>query len=574
MHHYLQILKKYKVGLLLSPLLVLLTVLSETIQPWLMAKMIDDGVMFKDLAIITRLGGIMFVVALFGLVAGIINVHISSKTAVGFSTDLRKLFFSKLQQLSLTETDRFSPGSLLTRLTNDITRIQQVILMGMRLMLRSPMTLILATFFVLKINAELAIVLIGGVPLLGIGIFFILRKAFPLFMKVQQKIDQLNSVVRENLINIRVVKSFVREDYEVKKFGQKSIELRDKVTKASNTVVTLFPMMQLIMNLSVVAILWIGGDKVMNSQLKVGELISFVNYIMQILMALMLLAMVIMNIARATASSQRIQEVLKATPSITDSKESISNNYPIEKGDVSFKNVSFRYSGGENDVLKNIDFTVHQGETIAVVGATGAAKSTLMHLVPRLYDATEGEVCINGRNVKEYPLKILQHAIGMVLQKNELFTGTILENLRWGKPDATQEEVEEATKAAEAHDFILSFTDGYQTILGRGGVNVSGGQKQRICIARALLRKPKILILDDSTSAVDTETEKKIRHNMHALLKDTTVFVVTQRLHTMQAADRVLVLDDGEIEAIGTSSELMEKSAIFKEIYHSQQMFF
>ncbi len=574
MHHYLQILKKYKVGLLLSPLLVLLTVLSETIQPWLMAQMIDDGVMFKDLAIITRLGGIMFVVALFGLVAGIINVHISSKTAVGFSTDLRKLFFSKLQQLSLTETDRFSPGSLLTRLTNDITRIQQVILMGMRLMLRSPMTLILATFFVLKINAELAIVLIGGVPLLGIGIFFILRKAFPLFMKVQQKIDQLNSVVRENLINIRVVKSFVREDYEVKKFGQKSIELRNKVTKASNTVVTLFPMMQLIMNLSVVAILWIGGDKVMNSQLKVGELISFVNYIMQILMALMLLAMVIMNIARATASSQRIQEVLKATPSITDSKESISNNYPIEKGDVSFKNVSFRYSGGENDVLKNIDFTVHQGETIAVVGATGAAKSTLMHLVPRLYDVTEGEVCINGRNVKEYPLKILQHAIGMVLQTNELFTGTILENLRWGKPDATQEEVEEATKAAEAHDFILSFTDGYQTILGRGGVNVSGGQKQRICIARALLLKPKILILDDSTSAVDTETEKKIRHNMHALLKDTTVFVVTQRLHTMQAADRVLVLDDGEIEAIGTSSELMEKSAIFKEIYHSQQMFF
>lgn len=574
MHYYIQILKKYKTNLLLSPLLVLITVLSETIQPWFMAKIVDDGVMQGDLSVISNLGVFMVIIAFVGLAVGITNAYVSSQAAIGFGTDLRSLLFSKLQQLSLSEIDQFNPASLITRLTNDVTRIQQVILMGMRIMLRSPMMLILSTFFVIKINPDLALILIGVVPVLGVAIFFILRKGFPLFMKVQQKIDKLNGVVRENLINIRVVKSFVRETHEVEKFQRHSEDLRDTATYASNTVVTIFPMMQLIMNISVILVLWLGGNKVITGDLKVGELISFVNYIMQILMALMLLSMVIMNIARATASSRRILEVLQAEPSIVQKEEDKQTNYSINKGEVTFNKVSFRYAGGENDVLKNINFTIHKGETIALVGATGSAKSTLVQLISRLYDVTEGEILIDGVNVIYYPLETLQREIGVVLQKNELFTGTIIDNLRWGKEDATLEEVEEAARAAQAHDFILSFTEGYQTLLGRGGINVSGGQKQRLCIARALLRKPKILILDDSTSAVDSETEKKIRTGLHSYLKESTVLVITQRLHTMESADRIIVLDDGEIESIGSSEELMERSPVYREIVQSQQIKF
>ena len=543
MKYYWQILSKYKKNLLLSPILVLITVLCETIQPWFMAKVVDDGVIYRNLSVISSLGGYMLAIAIVGLLVGIINIHVSSKTAIGFGTDLRSSLFSKLQQLSLAEIDQFSPASLITRLTNDVSKIQQVVLMSMRIMLRSPLMLVLATFFVVKINVELALVLIAAVPVLGISVFLILRKGFPLFLKVQQKIDQLNGVVRENLINIRVVKSFVREDFEVKKFSDSSEELRAMSTKASNTVVTIFPIMQLVMNISVVVILWIGGSKVIVGGLKVGELISFVNYIVQILMALMMLSMIIMNIARASASSQRILEVLNAVPSIVDAKENIQKRAQIERGDIEFKNVSFHYNGGTNEVLKNITFKIKQKETIAIVGATGAAKSTMVQLIPCLYDVTEGEILIDGLNVKDYKLDALHMGIGMVLQKNELFSGTIIDNLRWGKDDATQEEIEEVAKVAEAHDFIVSFSDGYNTILGRGGVNISGGQKQRICIARALLRKPKILILDDSTSAVDTDTEKKIRQNLKTLLKDTTVLIITQRLSTMESADRVIVLD-------------------------------
>jgi ATP-binding cassette subfamily B protein len=446
--------------------------------------------------------------------------------------------------------------------------------MGMRLMLRSPMMLIMAVFFVIKINTDLALVIVGAIPILGISVFLILRKGFPLFMKVQQRLDQLNGVVRENLINIRVVKSFVREDFETKKFEKSSEDLRDMIINASNTVVSIFPVMQLIMNVSVILILWIGGGKVIAGELKVGELISFVNYLTQILMALMMLSMVIMNISRASASSQRILQVLDTEPSLKNTTEGIADKYKISKGEVVFRKVFFRYDGGENDVLKDINFHVCQGETIAVVGATGAAKTSMLQLIPRLYDTTAGEVLIDGVDVKNYNPDELHAEIGMVLQNNELFTGTIIENLRWGNPDATAEEVEEAAKAAQAHDFIMSFTDGYNTLLGRGGINVSGGQKQRICIARALLRKPKILILDDSTSAVDSATEQKIRHNLNELLRDTTVFIITQRVNTMQSADRVIVLEDGEIDAIGKPDELIEKSKVYQEIYNSQQIAF
>ena len=574
MKKYWQILRKYKGSLLISPLLVLVAVLCETVQPMYMARIVDDGVMQRDLSVITEVGTYMVLVSIAGLLVTILNVYISSRASIGFGTDLRERLFNKIQQLSFFDIDRFSSASLITRLTNDITKIQQLIMMSMRMMLRAPLLLVMAVFFVVRINADMALVLLAAIPILGISVYFILRKGFPLFMKVQQKVDALNEVVRENLINIRVVKSFVREDFEAEKFAKKSEDLRDMIIRASNIVVAIFPVMQLVMNISIIAILWVGGHKVMVGDLKVGELISFVNYLAQVLMALMFLSMIVMNFARASASSERILEVLNTNPSLTNTKEGLQNIHKIERGKVEFRDVSFRYSGGDTDVLKDISFVVAPGETIAVVGATGSAKSSLVQLIPRLYDATSGEIRIDDVPVKGYLLDELHSRIGMVLQKNELFTGTIIENLRWGKEDATMEEIVEACKAAQAHDFILSFSNGYDTMLGRGGVNVSGGQKQRICIARALLRKPKILILDDSTSAVDTETELKIRENLNAMLHDTTVFIITQRINTMQSADRVMVLEDGSIDAIGTPDELMKSSVVYQEIYNSQLIVF
>jgi len=572
MKKYWEILKKYKISLAVSPFLVLITVLSETVQPMYMARIIDEGVAPRDLSVISETGLYMVLISLAGLVISVINIYISSKTSISFGTDLRTALFDKIQQLSFNDIDKFSSASLITRLTNDISRVQQIVLMSMRMLFRAPLMLVMAVFFVVRINAQLALILLAAIPILGISVFLILRKGFPLFLKVQQQVDKLNAVVRENLINIRVVKSFVREDFETRKFVRSSEDLRDLVIRASNIVVAMFPVMQLVMNLSIIAILWVGGYKVMHDDLKVGELISFVNYLTQVLMALMMLSMVIMTFARASASSERIVEVLNTDPSLQNTPVGRLDKYQVHKGNVSFKNVSFRYAGGEEDVLRNINFDVAQGETIAVVGATGSAKTSMVQLIPRLYDVTQGELLIDGINVKDYNLDELHAGIGMVLQKNELFTGTITDNLKWGKPDATPAEIEEATKAAEAHEFILNFPEGYDTMLGRGGVNVSGGQKQRLCIARALLRKPKILILDDSTSAVDTETELRIRKNLNALLHDTTVFIITQRVNTMQSADRVIVLEDGEIDAIGTPDELIKTSGVYKEIYHSQQI--
>ena len=568
MKKYWQILKKYQISLLACPLLVLVSVMCETVQPMYMADIIDNGVMQRDLSVITAVGGKMILISIVGLIFSIANVYVSSHASIGFGTDLRTGLFGKIQQLSFFDIDRFSTASLITRLTSDISRIQQVIMMSMRLMLRSPLMLVMAVFFVVRINLELAGVLLAAIPILGFSVFFILRKGFPFFLKVQQKVDQLNEVVRENLINIRVVKSFVREDFEAHKFKDKSESLRDTVIHASNIIVSIFPVMQLVMNLSIIAILWMGGHKVMTGELKVGELISFVNYLGQVLMSLMMLSMIIMSYA----SSKRILEVLDTQPSLTDTPEGMRSTREIEKGEIAFEKVSFRYGGGETDVLRNISFHIRPGETVAIAGATGSAKSSLVQLIPRLYDVSAGEIRIDGIPVQDYNLRELHARIGMVLQKNELFTGTIAENLRWGKPDATQEELEVAARAAEAHEFICSLPAGYDTLLGRGGINLSGGQKQRICIARALLRKPKILILDDSTSAVDSETELRIRNNLNAWLRDTTVLIITQRIYTMQSANRVILLDDGEIESIGTPEELLERSEMYREIYYSQQI--
>ncbi len=555
----------------MSPLLVAGAVFCETMQPMYMSRIVDDGVMKSDLSVIYATGAWMVGISLLGLVLSVVNAYISSRTSTRFGTGLRHSLFAKVQSFAFPDIDKFSSASLITRLTGDVTRIQQIVFMSMRIMLRAPLMFMMAMFFVLTIDSKLALVLAAAIPIMALSVWLILRKGFPFFLKVQQRIDRLNAVVRENLINIRVVKSFVREDFESEKFRRSSGELQDTAIRASNIIVTIFPLMQFILNISVIAVLWFGGGRVMAGSLTVGELISFVNYLMQILMALMMFSMVVMNFARASASSERILEVLRAESSLTNTSTALEHDYRVERGEVEFRDAGFRYAGGENDVLSHISFTARQGETIAVVGATGSAKSSMVQLIPRLYDATEGEVLIDGRDVRDYHLDELRESIGMVLQNNELFSGTIVENLRWGDPDATLEQVEEAVRAAEAHDFIMSFEKGYDTILGRGGVNVSGGQKQRLCIARALLRKPKILILDDSTSAVDSTTELKIRANLQRMMKNTTVFIITQRINTMQSADKVLVLEDGSVDGFGKPADLLRTSEVYREIYESQQ---
>lgn len=572
MKKYWNILRTYKSGLIISPFLVLIFVLCETTQPMLMAKVVDEGIMHRDLTSVLHIGLFMLLVSIIGLASNMGNVYISSYTAIGFGTDLRSALFSKIQQLSFSDIDQFGTSSLVTRLTNDITRVQQIVLISMRMLLRSPIMLLMATFFAVTINKELALVILTALPILGVFVFVILKKGFPLFIKVQQKVDSLNGVIRENLINIRIVKSFVREDFEKKKFNTSSEDLCDTVIRASNLMVTIFPLMQIVLNMSIIVILWFGGMKVIGGELKIGELISFVNYLTQILMSLMMLSMLVMMYARATASSRRITEVFDTEPTLENTPEGLTNENKIQNGDITFKDVCFIYPGGKNYVLKDINFGIEAGQTVAIVGATGAAKSTLLQLIPRLYDVTSGTILIDGVDVRNYNLDELHSKISIVLQKNELFSGTIAENIRWGKPDATQDEVDRATKAAQAYDFIQSFPDGYNTRLERGGVNVSGGQKQRICIARAMLRKPKILIMDDSTSAVDTDTESKIRYNLKELLTDTTVLIVTQRVNTMQAADKVIVLDNGRIESIGTPTELLKSSCMYQEIYYSQQL--
>lgn len=477
--------------------------------------------------------------------------------------------FNKIQKLSFGDIDEFSSASLITRMTNDTTVLQQILMRTMLILYRAPMMMILALFYIIRININMAGFLGLAIPILGVSIFLLLRKGYPMFTKVQEKLDKLNEKIRENLINIRVVKSFVREDFEKKKFNEANEDFRDTYIKALDIMILVMPIMQLVMNSTIIFILWSGAV----TGLQIGSLISLVNYSMQILMALMLVSMTIIMLARATASSKRIQEILKKEPTIVDSPLVAGSHHKITKGNIEFRDVYFKYNlNSGNYVLKDISFNIDAGENIALVGATGSAKSTLLQLIPRLYEVTKGEILIDGIGVKSYSLHELRESIGVVQQKNILFSGTILSNIMWGNPEASIEEVERVAKIAEAHEFITSFPEGYNTILGQGGVNLSGGQKQRICIARALLKDPKILILDNSTSAVDTDTERRIRNNFSELSIKPTIIMVTQRLSSMETSDRIIILEDGKVESIGTFEELREKSGVFKEIVNSQQL--
>jgi ATP-binding cassette, subfamily B, multidrug efflux pump len=572
MKQYLPFFKDYRKALIISTLLVMADVVFEIVQPELMSRIVDRGIQTRDIHYILWTGGVMVFLSLLAIVANTGNIYYSSVASVGFVTGLRKSLFKKILQFSFSNIDRFSSASLTTRMTNDAGTLQEVVMMSLRLLIRSPLMLVSAVIIAIYINRSLASIIAVAIPVLALSIFFILRKGIPLFIRMQEKMDGVNGAVQENLMNARVVKSFVREDFEKGKFAFSNDDLRKIAVRASGTVVMVMPIMQLVMNISIVAILWLGGGKIMAGSLQVGELMSFISYITQILMALMMLSMTIMTFSRASASSRRVLEVLNTEVDITDSPAAVSKDLRISRGKITFNNVFFKYHAEGNEfVLKNINLTVQPGETVALIGATGSAKSTLVQLIPRLYDTSSGQVLIDDADVRNYTLENLRSRVGMVLQKNELFSGTIVQNLRWGNPLATDEEIRAAAKSAQADDFIQSFPAGYSTGLGRGGVNVSGGQKQRLCIAMALLKKPKILILDDSTSAVDTATEARLREAFRTQLKGTTLIIIAQRISSIQSADRIVLLDDGAISAIGTHDELMTTSQAYQEIYYSQQ---
>lgn len=579
---------QYKKYVLAAPFLVLLDVAAELSMPLLMSLIVDTGIPSGDRDYIFKIGIYMILLAISAIIFGVLNMKVSSTAGQGFGANLRAALFEKVQRYSFSNIDHFSTGSLVTRLTNDVNNLQNTFTMGIRLLLRSPMMLIVALVLAFRINSQLSLVLAIAIPVLVVGITFFMSKAVKLYTVMQTKIDALNNKIQENLVGIRVVKSFVRQDHEKKKFKESNDDLTEAAIKAANLALTAMPLMMLVINSVTVAIIWFGGGMIIEGNMATGELISFISYVMQILVSVMMLSMVILMLARAEASGKRILEVLEEEVDISDPSDlsadmdplliptsgtSLDGKRTVRSGKVEFKNVSFKYSisGTGENVLSDITFVAQPGEIIGIVGGTATGKTTMVNLIPRLYDVTEGAVLVDNVDVREYQLDELRKAIGVVLQQNTLFSGTIRENLLWGNEHATQEELEHACKSAQAHDFIMSFPQGYDTVLGQAGVNISGGQKQRLYIARAMLKEPKVLILDDSTSAVDSATEEKIRKSFYSYFKDTTVFIIAQRISSVHKADKIIVLDDGKIAGIGSHDELIAGNAIYKEINTSQQ---
>lgn len=553
---------------------MLTEVAGEIVLPKIMGTMIDNGI--GDAAaglgigyIISRAAMMIGFICIM-IMGGIGGHYFSIKAAVSFSTDLRQGVFEKVQRFSFKNIDNFSTGSLVTRLTNDITQIQNMVRMLLIMAMRSPGMLIGGIIMACSINARLALVLAIVIPVLAIVIATLLRIAFPRFGIMQKKLDNLNSGIQENITNVRVIKSFVRQQFETEKFASANEDLMNSTLRAMKIVVTTMPVMTIAMNITTLVVVWTGGNFVVGGSMGVGELTAFTTYITQILMSLMMVSMLFLQLSRAMASFSRIGEVLETDVDLTDEMSS-QKEKKVTEGRVEFKNVSFKYyEKRKENVLENISFTAEPGEIVGIIGTTGSGKSSLVQLIPRLYDVTKGEVLVDGINVKEYSLKHLRDGVGMVLQKNVLFSGSIEDNLRWGDENASIEEIRAAAEAAQADGFVTSFSDGYDMELGQGGVNVSGGQKQRLCIARALLKKPKILILDDSTSAVDTATEAKIRQSFATSLKDSTKIIIAQRISSVIDADKIVVLEDGKIAGIGNHSELMKNCEEYRDIYYSQ----
>lgn len=560
----------YKKQAILAPVTIIGEVAMEVTIPLVMAHIIDDGIRQGKVSYVAAMGGVMVLMALFSLIFGALSGRFAAVAAMGFAKNLRSALFRKVQDFSFSNVDKFSTASLTTRLTTDVTNIQNAFMMFIRMAFRSPMMFIFATIMAVRQNAKLSLVFLVSVPILGAAVFTIVAKAHPRFEKMLSRYDSMNAKVQENLTGIRVVKAFSREDYENKRFTERTDEVRAAQFFAEKLVILNMPIMQLCMYATITAIIWFGGKMAVAGDIQTGELSSFIMYVGQILMSLMMLSMLFIMFVISRASMERIYEVLKEEPSIKDAEN--GSQISAQDGSISFRNVSFSYFDDMNNLaLENISLDIRSGETIGIIGGTGSSKSSLVQLIPRLYDATQGEVIVGDHSVRDYPLETLRNQVAMVLQKNVLFSGTIRDNLKWGDENATDEEMIDACKSACAHDFIMDFPDGYDTDLGQGGVNVSGGQKQRLCIARALLKKPKIIILDDSTSAVDTATDSSIRAAFREKLSDTTTIIIAQRISSVQDADRIIVMDGGKITDIGTHDELMKTSTIYREVYDSQQ---
>lgn len=562
-------LKSYWKMVLLAPLLMLLEVAMDLLQPKLMQTIVDEGIARGDLSFIVKTGLLMIGLAIIGMVGGIGCTIASSITAESFATDLRADLYRKVQSFSFANLDKIKTASLITRLTNDVIQVKNIIFMSLRVLIRAPFMCLGGIFMAVIINPRLALILVVAIPLLILALVIAIRKGFPLFSLVQKKLDKVNSVMRENLTGIRVVKSFVRDKFEKQRFNDANQDFMEITVKASRVVALILPAILLIMNLSIVAVLWFGGVQINQGEMQVGQIIAFINYLTQILSSLLMVAFIFMAVSRAKASADRINEVLKTEVDIIDAEG--ASGSPINLGIVKFENVSFRYQGAQGDpVLKNISFEAKPGETIAIIGATGSGKSTLTNLIPRLYEPTEGRVLIDGRDIREVKLNTLRKSVGVVLQESLLFSGTIADNIKMGNPDASMDEVILAAKAAQADGFICNFSEGYETQLGQRGVNLSGGQKQRLSIARALIKKPKILILDDSTSAVDMATEVQIQRSLKQLRDQSTTFIIAQRISAVKHADKILVLEDGAIVAEGNNDQLLRSCPLYQEIYRSQ----
>ena len=563
-----QFTKNYKRFLLVCPLLMIGEVLMETLIPLLMGKIVDVGIAESNLGYVLKTGGLMMLMSLCSLAFGAGAARFSAVGGAGFAKQLRKALFDKVQTFSFYNIDRFSTASLVTRMTTDVNNTQNMVMLCSRMLFRAPFMLVIATILAARINGELVMIFFVAVPVLALTIGFAMSKAHPRFTAMLKKYDALNASVQENLIAIRVVKAFVRSDYEKEKFDKSVDDVREMQLKAEKLIVVMMPIMQMIVYLCICAVLWFGGNKIVQGTMLTGELISFISYVTQILMSLMMLSMLLLNLVLSRASIGRIVEVLDEVPDIQNGANALDT---IPDGSIDFDDVYFSYKkGSENYILSDVNLHIKPGETIGILGGTGSAKSTLVQLIPRLYDVSRGSVRVGGHDVREYDVEALRDAVAMVLQKNVLFSGTIRDNLRWGDKDATQEEIEAACRAAQAHDFIMSFPNGYDTDLGQGGVNVSGGQKQRLCIARALLKHPKVVILDDSTSAVDTATDASIRRALHEEFSHITTLIIAQRVASVMNADKIIILDEGRIADMGTHDELMARSAIYREIYTSQ----
>jgi ATP-binding cassette subfamily B protein len=566
---WIQCIGKYKIDTILTPVFVTLEVIFEIIIPLLMAHMIDKGITSGNMDVIVKTGLWLSLLCILSLLSGALAGRFAARASTGFAKNLRRSIFYKIQEFSFTIIDRFSQAGLVTRMTTDVSNVQNAFQMIIRIFFRAPLMLIFSVVMVFSVNVKLAWVFAGIIPVLGIGLTIIILNAHPLFMKVFSLYDKLNLVVQENLHGIRVVKSYVREEHETKKFKKSSDEIYQTFVKAEKIIVFNSPLMQFCIYVCTLLICWLGAQMIVQGTFTTGQLLSLLSYTMMILMSLMVLSMIFVMLTMSRASIKRISEVLYATNDMENKKNPVTQ---VKDGSVRFKNVDFGYHGKDGKLcLSNINIEIAPGQTVGIIGGTGSGKSTLTQLIPRLYDATGGSVEIGGINVKDYDIEALRGDVAMVLQNNILFSGSIKDNLRWGNKDATDEEMERVCRLSAADEFIRAFPNGYETWIDQGGANVSGGQKQRLCIARALLKKPKILILDDSTSAVDTKTDSLIRGAFRDEIPDTTKIIIAQRISSVQEADKIIVMDDGRIAAIGAHEELLKTSAIYREVYESQQ---